>query len=398
MEQTITVRFVCDILDWNLTDIQLSHNFPTLAPLAPNPKPQLDLTFTMGNTQAISNDFYLLSPPQQQEILEECMDNVSISWAAVSSDAVHRINDTKFLVNSIESHKNGTTALSSTPIPSPDGKKCAKILTSPVRRANVFQDRIETPEQRKLYTQFMHTAEMNPAPPDAPATTAAGVNTMDGNNYKDTAWANTHLALTSKANLVCTSGPGISSYYSNPTKAVLTQFNWHNIPISENELSNIKYIASLMHPELLAASVQEAFRLKGVAMKRGDKDFADLFACTDPEFNPILIVAVAKVHAQYEKDKAGTPGNENFTVLLLLFQSEPHVCLPFSNTSMNLHLGTMIRQKDYKKNGTFDKYMRKNVNHKLVPIQNIPVSNRNIERELHFKAYYTTSVANKRAA
>ena len=133
-----------------------------------------------------------------------------------------------------------------------------------------------------------------------------------------------------------------------------------------------------MHPELLAASVQEAFGLKGVAIKWGNKDFANLFACTDPEFNPILIVAVTKVHAQYEKDKDSAPKNKNFTVLLLLFQSE-HVCLPFSNTNMNLHLGTMIRDKDYKKNGTFDKYMRKNVNQKLVPIQNIPVSNCNIE-------------------
>ena len=78
MEQTITVRFVCDILDWNWTDLQLSHNFPTLAPLAPNRKPQLDLTFTMGNTQAISDDFYCLTSLQQRTILEECMDDESI--------------------------------------------------------------------------------------------------------------------------------------------------------------------------------------------------------------------------------------------------------------------------------------------------------------------------------
>ena len=129
----------------------------------------------------------------------------------------------------------------------------------------------------------------------------------------------------------------------------------------------------------------------------GKKDFANLFTCTDPEFHPILIVAMAKVHAQYKKDKGSAPRNENFAVLLLLFQWE-HVCLPFSNTNMNLHLGTMIRHKDYKKNSTFDKYMRKNVNQKLVPIQNIPVNNHNIERELHFKAYYTTSVESKRAA
>ena len=144
--------------------------------------------------------------------------------------------------------------------------------------------------------------------------------------------------------------------------------------------------------------MHKAFRNKGIALTRGDKDFADLFACTDLEINPILIVAVAKVYALYEKDEEGTPQNENFTVLLLLFQSEPHVCLPFSNTHCNIHLGTMCRDKDYRQNGTFDKYMKKNVNHKLVPIENIPVGNRTIERELHFQAYYTTCVEAKRAA
>ena len=125
---------------------------------------------------------------------------------------------------------------------------------------------------------------------------------------------------------------------------------------------------------------------------RGNRDFADVFACTDPEINPILIVAVAKVHVIDKKNEVGTPQNENFTVLLLLFQSEQHVCLPFSNTHSNLHLGKMIRNKDYKTNGTFDKCMKKNVNHKLVPIQNSHPGNHTIERELYFEAYYTTGV------
>ena len=97
MEQTITVRFVCDILEWNWTDIQLSHNFPTLTPLSVNRIPRLHLTITMGNTQGISNDFYLLAPQQQRHILEECMANESISWAAVSLDAAHRVSDHEFL-------------------------------------------------------------------------------------------------------------------------------------------------------------------------------------------------------------------------------------------------------------------------------------------------------------
>ena len=125
-------------------------------------------------------------------------------------------------------------------------------------------------------------------------------------------------------------------------------------------------------------------------MTRGTKEFADVFACTNPERHPILVVAVAKLHAQYKKDKGNAPRNENFTVLLLVFQSE-HVILLFSDTNMNLHLGTMILHKGYKKHLTFDKYMKVNVNNKLVPVQNIPVP-RTIERELHFKEYYTTGV------
>ena len=307
MEQTITVRFVCNILEWNWTDIHLSHNFPTLTPLSVNRTPRLHFTITMGNTQAISNDFYCLSPPQQRQILEECMDNESITWAAVSTDAAHRVSDHEFLNDLIESHKNGTAVLPSTPLRNQDVVKRAKISASPVKRAIVFPDGCDTPDQRKRYTKFMHTPEMMPASTDAPATTAADVNTTGGNQYKTTAWANDHLAPMSEANLVCTTGPGISSYYSNPTKAVRTLFNWHDIAISDSELSNIEYIGSLIHPERLATSVQEAFRLKGVALTRGEKDFADLFACTDPEINPILIVAVAKVHALYKKNEAGTP-------------------------------------------------------------------------------------------
>ena len=242
----------------------------------------------------------------------------------------------------------------------------------------------------------MHSAAMISAPPAARAKTAANVNTTDGNIFKDTAWTNNHLAPTREANLVRTSGPGPSSYFANPTKAVSTLFNWHELRMSENELSNIQYIDSLVDPERLAASIVDAFRRKGVTLTRGTKEFANVFACTDPERHPILVVAVAKVHAQYKKDKGSAPKNENFTVLLLVFQSE-HVIFPFSDTNMNLHLGTMIRNKDYRKNVTFAKYMKVNVNDKLVPVQNSPVP-RKIERELHFKEYYISSVVNKHAA
>ena len=148
----------------------------------------------------------------------------------------------------------------------------------------------------------------------------------------------------------------------------------------------------------LAESIRRACHTRGITLTRGYKDFANVFACTEPEINPILIVAVAKVHELYKKNKAGTPRDENFTVLLLLFQTEPHVCLPFSDTNMNLHLGNMIRKKDYKGSTTFDKYMKCRVNHKLVPIQNKPAGNHTIERVLHLEAYYTTGVVAKSAA
>ena len=136
-------------------------------------------------------------------------------------------------------------------------------------------------------------------------------------------WANIHLATTREDNWICTRGTGISSYYSNPKKAVHTLFNWHKIAVSDSDLNNIEYIDSLKQPMLLAASVQKVFLAKGITLTRGYKDFVDVLACTDPGINPILIVAVAKVHELYELNEVGTPQNENFTVLLLLFQTEP---------------------------------------------------------------------------
>ena len=46
-------------------------------------------------------------------------------------------------------------------------------------------------------------------------------------------------------------------------------------------------------------------------------------------------------------------------VLLLLYQTEPQVCLLFSNTNVNLHLGNMIKKKNYKTSVTFDKYIKR---------------------------------------
>ena len=77
---------------------------------------------------------------------------------------------------------------------------------------------------------------------------------------------------------------------------------------------------------------------------------------------------------------------------MLLIQGVPHVILPGSKTNMNLHLGTMIRTKDYG-NQSFEKYMQVNVNEKLVPIPKSKSSTRGPERKLKFISYYTTAYA-----
>ena len=217
----------------------------------------------------------------------------------------------------------------------------------------------------------------------------SAVNNIEGNKFQYTEWAHKHLASTRKDNWICTKAAGPSSFYSNPKKAVITLFNWHNKEITASKLNAIQYINTLKEPMRLAESIKSACHDRGITLTRGRKTFADLFSCKDPADNLILIVAVAKVHA-HEKDQMGTPKDENFTVLLLLHQKEPHACLPFSNTNANLHLGTMIRSPNYKTSGTFDNYMKNNVNHKLVPVQHPPPGKHTIEHALQFLEYYTT--------
>ena len=140
---------------------------------------------------------------------------------------------------------------------------------------------------------------------------------------------------------------------------------------------------------LLAESIQSACHERGITFTRGRKNFADVFSCQEPDDNLILIVGVAKVHT-HEKDQCGIPKEENFTVLLLLHQKEPQVCLPFADNNMNLSLGAMIKTKTYRRSGSFETYMKRRVNHKLVPVQHAPAGAKNLERTLKLVAYYTT--------
>ena len=216
------------------------------------------------------------------------------------------------------------------------------------------------------------------------------INNADGNKTQYTAWANEHLACPREDNWICTRAAGSSSFYSNPKKAVITLLNWHQKDPTASEVEAIPYMNTLREPIRLAGAIQNACQDRGVTLTRGQKTFQDLFTCKDPADNLVLIVATAKVHSN-EKDQMGTPQHEDFTVLLLLHQKEPHAILPFSNTDANLHLGTMIRSPNYKGSVTFTKYMKKNVNHKLVPIQHAPPDGTHtIERVLNFLEYYTT--------
>ena len=130
----------------------------------------------------------------------------------------------------------------------------------------------------------------------------------------------------------------------------------------------IKFIKFFNQPTELAETIRVAYQTQGITLTLGTKQVDDVFSCKEPENNSILIVAVATV-LPHEKGGVWMPVDEQFTVLMLLYQAEPHLCLPFSNTHMNIHLGNMIRNKNYKASGTFAKYMKNNVNHKLVPIQ-----------------------------
>ena len=74
----------------------------------------------------------------------------------------------------------------------------------------------------------------------------------------------------------------------------------------------------------------------------------------------------------------------------MLFQGEPHFLLLSSTTHMNLHLCKMIQNMDYKTSHTFEQYMKKNVNHKLVPIQEERTGT-SPQRKLYLHSYYTTA-------
>ena len=164
------------------------------------------------------------------------------------------INDQEFLVNLIKNHKNGTNVPATPASQTQETYKRPKIEVTPEElKPAAVPSFITTDTQRQLFMAFMQT--MMPAPIETQTPKVAAINNIDGNKYKSAAWAQLNLATTRKDNWICTKGTGISSYFSNPKKAVHTLFNWYKKDVTDSNLNAIKYIDSLKQPMQLAESV-----------------------------------------------------------------------------------------------------------------------------------------------
>ena len=345
------------------------------------------------------HDFDCLLSPLKQDVIDSCMRNKLLTWTTILEKVLPEIEDPQFLIELINFHKHGNAAVTAHQRPIRDKNKSPKTkttVTPETSKQAAFPHSGDAKAKQVIdimqqHGDFMQQHGIMPMPlfGNTHQAKKLAVNNIKGNKFRNTELAHKHLACTRKDNWICTKAAGPSSFYSNPKKAVITLFNWHDKEITASKLNAIQYITTLKEPMRLADSIKSACKDRGITLTRGNKSFADLFNCKDPADNPILIVAVAKVHV-HEKGQMRTPQDENFVVLLLLHQKEPHLCLLFSNTSANLHLGTMIRFPDYKTSGTFDNYMKKNVNHKLIPVQHPPPGKHTIEHALQFLEYYTT--------
>ena len=181
----------------------------------------------------------------------------------MSTKVYPTFKDQEFLANLIESHKNGTAALT-TPASQPqETYKRSKIEVTPeeLKPAAVLNFAV-TNAQRQLLAAFMQIPTKIIAPIETQTPKAAAINNTDGNKYKSADWAQLNLATTRKDNWICTKGTSISSYFSHPKNAVHTLFNWYKKNVSDSDLNNIKFIDSLKQPMQLAESVQRAFHTR----------------------------------------------------------------------------------------------------------------------------------------
>ena len=133
--------------------------------------------------------------------------------------------------------------------------------------------------------------------------------------------------------------------------------NYYDVSVTSDEVTSIPHIRELDRIAPLVKSFVAACKKRNVILSLGNKSFPQVLSCDDADPSPILIVAEATKHARETNiDDREMPYYNQIIVLMLLIQGVPHVILPGSKTNMNLHLGTMIRTKDYG-NQSFEKYM-----------------------------------------
>ena len=190
-----------------------------------------------------------------------------------------------------------------------------------------------------------------------------------------------------------------NTMFDNPGKIFRTLMNYYDVPVTTDEVTSIPHIRELDRIAPLVNSFVAACKKRNIILRPRDKSFPQVFSCDDADPSPILIVAKATKHTRENDDDDDTemPYYNQIIVLMLLIQGVPHVIIPGNKANLNLHLGTMIRTKDYGKNTSFEKYMQVNVNEKLVPIPKSNSSTRGPERKLKFISYFTTAYAAARS-
>ena len=323
MDRTIVVRFVCDILWWDWSDLELSHKFPILAPFSVNRIPEYYLISSFGTMASTVKDFDSLSPLQQKGLVVSCIKHKGITWKKVLEQLAPNIKDPRFVVEMIAHQKEAARSQEDSQqfhyqYPQQRPNKQAKV-TPEKKKSPAVPDSIDTDPIRVLFETYLQNNGTSPTYGDTYQPDPPPLNNTQGNISRDIHWVQQHLESYREENWICTRGVGSRSFIDNPTKAVHTLFNWHNKRITASDVQAIEYINSLREPMMLAESIQSTCHERGITLTRGRKNFADVFSCQEPADNLILIVGVAKVHT-HEKDQCGIPKEENFTVLLLLHQ------------------------------------------------------------------------------
>ena len=329
-----------------------------------------------------------------------------LPWTAVLKHMYPQFKNKRLLSYLIETYKNGDGDMYQSPYtdaPAAAKRKCNGI--TPTKADNsVTTSSTDNPKNfapSKLFTDSAGLQyRMTPVVQQRNEPTRHGNqdgfgsdrvalnhNDEPGNYLKTNKETEYLLTPTRRVQWICADGDTV---FDNPRKVLHSMLNWFDVITSKEDLKAIPQIKNLYDPDELVGSFKKFCLSEQINLERGTKTFEELFTCEDPEFTPILIVVAAQLH-NFENNNVGYP-NSAFTQLMLLYQTGPQFVLTGSTTNMNLYLGTMIRDKDYRIHDTFEKYMLHNVNNKLVPIHRDENKTGSLLRKLHFHSYYTTKI------